>query len=606
MSKKPSKRSVYTGSKRRLVLAFDIGTTYSGISYCILDPGQVPEIKGVTRFPAHEQVNGASKIPTILYYDKRGNVTAAGAEAAREGIYEIAKDEGWIKSEWFKMHIRSGRATKSDANITDKLPPLPPSKSVIQVLSDFMRYLFKCAKDYIQDTHANGRDLWESVETDIDYVISHPNGWEGYQQAQMREAAVMAGLISDTENDKERKLTFLTEGEASLHHAIRNGLPSGALENGEGVVIVDAGGGTVDVSAYRKQLDSGRDRFEEIAVPQCHFFGSVFVTIHAKVFMSGLLEESDFLDDIEHIVQRFDDTTKLRFWSDKDPQYIRFGGNRDNDESVGIKYGQLKLSGAHVASFFEPSVRCIKNAVLQLLSAAHDPISHVILVGGFASSDWLFNQVNESLRGKGLNVIRPESYVNKAVSDGAVSFYLRRQVRSRVSKFAYGPIFSINYDPENPDHRVHQQRGSVYVSATGRKRIAGSFKVMIPKNTKIQEKKEYRLTSTYRFASVTTLKNVRTDIWCYRGRNANPRWKDEDREMYSKLCQIFMDLSSLPYKTLPKVDSQAGVYYEIDYDYLLFYEGIELKAQMAWIENGVEKSPEGAQRGLSTTLQTEF
>ena len=52
------------------------------------------------RFPAHEQVNGASKIPTILYYDKRGNVTAAGAEAAREGIYEIAKDEGWIKSEW--------------------------------------------------------------------------------------------------------------------------------------------------------------------------------------------------------------------------------------------------------------------------------------------------------------------------------------------------------------------------------------------------------------------------------------------------------------------------------------------------------------------------
>lgn len=70
---------------------------------------------------------------------------------------------------------------------------------------------------------------------------------------------------------------------------------------------------------------------------------------------------------------------------------------------------------------------------------------------------------------------------NKAVSDGAVSFYLRRQVRSRVSKFAYGPIFSINYDPENPEHRVHQQRGSVYVSATGRKRIAGSFKVMIPK-----------------------------------------------------------------------------------------------------------------------------
>lgn len=46
-----------------------------------------------------------------------------------------------------------------------------------------------------------------------------------------------------------------------------------------------------------------------------------------------------------------------------------------------------------------------------------------------------------------------------------------------------------------------------------------------------------------------------------------------------------MDLSYLPYKTLPKLDNQGGVYYEIDYDYLLFYQGVELKAQMAWLEN---------------------
>lgn len=33
----------------RLVVAFDIGTTFSGISYCILERGQVPEIYGVMR-----------------------------------------------------------------------------------------------------------------------------------------------------------------------------------------------------------------------------------------------------------------------------------------------------------------------------------------------------------------------------------------------------------------------------------------------------------------------------------------------------------------------------------------------------------------------------
>ena len=39
----------YDGSKRKLVLSIDLGTTYSGISYAILDPGQVPEIKPVLR-----------------------------------------------------------------------------------------------------------------------------------------------------------------------------------------------------------------------------------------------------------------------------------------------------------------------------------------------------------------------------------------------------------------------------------------------------------------------------------------------------------------------------------------------------------------------------
>jgi hypothetical protein len=54
----------------------------------------------VARFPAQEQVNGSSKIPTVLYYDADGHVRAIGAEALSEGIYEQAEDEGWFKVEW--------------------------------------------------------------------------------------------------------------------------------------------------------------------------------------------------------------------------------------------------------------------------------------------------------------------------------------------------------------------------------------------------------------------------------------------------------------------------------------------------------------------------
>lgn len=109
------------------------------------------------------------------------------------------------------------------------MPSLPPNKSVIDVFADFMRYLYNCAKIYIQDTHASGENLWASVEDRIEFVLSHPNGWEGAQQGQMRKAAIQADLVPDT-NDGRERIRFVTEGEASLHFCIQNGLTTEAMK----------------------------------------------------------------------------------------------------------------------------------------------------------------------------------------------------------------------------------------------------------------------------------------------------------------------------------------------------------------------------------------
>ena len=42
-------RDPYSGSSRKLVIAFDIGTTFSGAAYALLDPGEVPRVQSVTR-----------------------------------------------------------------------------------------------------------------------------------------------------------------------------------------------------------------------------------------------------------------------------------------------------------------------------------------------------------------------------------------------------------------------------------------------------------------------------------------------------------------------------------------------------------------------------
>jgi len=124
----------------------------------------------------------------------------------------------------FKFHLRS----KFGEDITEKIPPLPLNKTVVDVFSDFMRYLYECSKAYIEDCHANGPGLWESVKENIHFVLSHPNGWEGEEQSQMRRAAVKAGLITDTSGGHAR-VSFVTEGEASLHFSTNHGVLTGAL-----------------------------------------------------------------------------------------------------------------------------------------------------------------------------------------------------------------------------------------------------------------------------------------------------------------------------------------------------------------------------------------
>lgn len=127
----------------------------------------------------------------------------------------------------FKLHLRSKLAPGAGKQVTDDIPALPSGKIVVDVFADFLAYLYECARSYIRDTEPNGALLWDSVEGQIDFVLSHPNGWEGTQQNEMRKAAIQAGLVPDTAPGHAR-LSFVTEGEASLHYAVQNGLPDAA------------------------------------------------------------------------------------------------------------------------------------------------------------------------------------------------------------------------------------------------------------------------------------------------------------------------------------------------------------------------------------------
>ncbi|KAK7472172.1 hypothetical protein VKT23_000294 [Stygiomarasmius scandens] len=466
-----SHRKPYSGTQRNLLIAIDVGTTFSGVSYCLLDPGLVPEIKAVTRFPAQEHVGGDAKIPSIIYYGQDGSVEAVGAEAVRDGILESVEDEGWVRCEWFKLHLRPDR--KENDAVSQVIHPLPPNKTAVDVFADFLHYLMECTKSFIIQSMPNGAPFWESVEERIQFVLSHPNGWEGSQQSQMRCAAIQAGLITDSRED-HRRMQFVTEGEASLHYCLNNKCDT---SNG-GIIVVDAGGGTVDLTAYQMEQSGKNDKlwFKEIARPQCHFTGSIFATNQARRFLQsnfvssnaviypnhsylGKLANSRFLEDVDHITECFDKSTKLTFKDADEPAFIKFGAVRDRDPDVGIRSGQMKLLGTDVAKFFEPSIDSIMDAIVAMQMDCTDSTKKtdsVFLVGGFAASDYLFNRLESFLRPTGLTICRPQSYLNKAVADGAASFYLDHFVNSRVARWHYGVGMNKYYDANNAEHRKRE------------------------------------------------------------------------------------------------------------------------------------------------------
>lgn len=94
------------------------------------------------------------------------------------------------------------------------------------------------------------------------------------------------------------------------------------------------------------------------------FAGSVFVSRRARELFQGMsvisakdcrltgihpekLKNSKYgtPDAVDHITKRFDETTKRLFRDKRDPQFILFGSPLDKDLSVGIRTGQLRLSG---------------------------------------------------------------------------------------------------------------------------------------------------------------------------------------------------------------------------------------------------------------------
>ncbi|KAK2462910.1 hypothetical protein APHAL10511_005108 [Amanita phalloides] len=293
-------------------------------------------------------------------------------------------------------------------------------------------------------------------------------------------------------------------------------------------------------------------------------------------------------DDIATMTQFFDKKTKTSFKAPSKPSFIKFGRATENEPDFDIRAGSIKLTGEQVASFFKPAVKSIIRVIEEQSRKSPIPIRAICLVGGFATSDYLFSNLDTHFSSQDLRILRPDGYLNKAVAEGAVSYHIDHRVSTRVARLTYG--FHIHY-PFNPFDSEHIRRSHlVFTNLSGERRIMGVFSYVLLKGTAVSEETEYRKSYFKEIprSSFDADKTIQENMKCYRGRAAKPpNWIDCEKESFEDNCEIEADLTGLPL-TVRRNGSEE--YYRVDLDVVLLFGLTErLKAQIAWKQNGVEK-----------------
>ena len=84
-----------------------------------------------------------------------------------------------------------------------------------------------------------------------------------------------------------------------------------------------------------------------------------------------------------------------------------------------------------VAELFEPLIEAAVSSIRNQVTLSGGIVKSAWLVGGFASSPWLFSQLQERLTPDGIVVSRPDGQTSKVVADGAIGFYCDHHVGAR-------------------------------------------------------------------------------------------------------------------------------------------------------------------------------
>ncbi|XP_043084951.1 heat shock 70 kDa protein 12A-like [Puntigrus tetrazona] len=433
-----------------LYIAIDFGTSYSGYAFSFKTDKRIEQI----RIPSWgvEQGLKTFKTPTCILFDEEQNFQKFGYDAMKTYTMLMKKEKAkkHYLFEHFKMELYN-KEIHRDLMITESNGK---SMKAIKVFSESLRYL----KDHALDKVGQSTEGRMFTASDVTWVLTVPAIWHAAAKQFMREAAVEAGLVTDSTHER---LIFALEPEAASVFCKQ--LPSdGFIAEGEDCedkleqqpgsqyMVVDCGGGTIDITVHEVLGDG---KLKELHAASGNDMGGQSVDKNIMSFLKDIFSEDIFEKfkkeypsaalklkyDIA-LIKSCEDVVRISCPSSLQTLAKGKQSMESYFEDVqGVMWddGGIFLEQEKLKSFFDTSLSTIESSINQILKNTELRIEYMLIVGGYAECAFLRKFMKKRFGSvcKILCPVEPQAVILK----GAILYGKTPSVvKSRISALTYG------------------------------------------------------------------------------------------------------------------------------------------------------------------------
>jgi hypothetical protein len=554
-------------SKAQLIVGIDFGTTFSGVAFAFATNNEAKE-DIITEWPGAGSYT-KQKIPTVLYYDQYQKVVGWGPDIADALAPTGYPKPGVQKVEWFKLQLMLSGNTYIDPI---NLPPLPPGKSEIDVAADYLFKLRQAMRSALQKTLG---DVFSREERNIRYYLTVPAIWNDAGKAATRAAAIQAGFLRD-ENDN--RLTLVSEPEAAALFCSKTGLLN--LKVHDALLIVDCGGGTVDLIAYEVE-DENPFTVAECTAGSGDSCGSTALNRNFSNILRTKIRKMKLPDGSKtagrvyaKCIMDFENRIKADFRNNGQKWAVDVGIEAEFPEA-GIEEGYMTFTNEEILQCFEPVVNrileLVRNQIIAI-QAQNRTLQNILVVGGFGASEYLFQQIKLHVPPQFQSkVVRPMDSVAAIVKGAVTAGITERIITHRIARRHYLMAtlqpFKEGYHPEA--YRVP--------SLDGKDRCKFTRQIFVQKGQKVKIGEPVKVSFFRQVAPGATL--MYEDILYACDDDVCPEYTKDPR--IKEVVTLTSDLSRKNLeKDFERMDTPQGTFYRVYFDIYLTLDGSEFSAEL--------------------------